>query len=104
MHSDRTIRIFFTSFTSDFYCILAHFVSQEEFVANSSNVYLDYASRDKDSEDKKENYYRFYKSGSGSNLLAITADDVKKYCSNCVLTLAVYSVFNTNKGFAVFEV
>jgi hypothetical protein len=73
-------------------------------VANSSNVYLDYGSSDKASEDNKDNNYRFYKSGSGSNLLAITADDVKKYCKNCVLTLAVYSVFSANKGFAVFEV
>ena len=40
--SDNTLRIYFTSFTDDFYCLLAHFVSEKDFSANSSTVYLDY--------------------------------------------------------------
>lgn len=99
--ASSTIRIFFTSFTSDYYCVLAHFVSQEDFIANSSNVYLDYKD-DKDVKSNASNYYKFTKYGSGANLFAIFSEEIKKNCENCVLTLAVYSIYKSSHSFSAF--
>jgi hypothetical protein len=97
--STDTIRIFFTSYTSDTIIILAHFIEEQEFLYNSSNVYLDYQEN---SADRKDNFYRFYNYGSGSKLFAISPEDIEKNCKRCVLTLAVYAKY-TSTSLSVFE-
>jgi hypothetical protein len=103
VNSYSSIRVFFTSLTDDFYCILAHFVTQKDFNADSSTTYLDYKTKDKESENLT-NFYRFFKSGSGATLFAIPQEDIEKYCKNCLLTLSVFSIYNSNHGFAAFEI
>jgi hypothetical protein len=95
--------VFFTSLTAETFVILGHFVEEQDFLANKGgNNYLTY-DESQVFNGSASNYYVFTKYGAGSGLFVIPAEDTKKYCNNCVFTLAVYSIFRSSShAFSVF--
>lgn len=98
--SSRAIRIFFTSYSSQPFLLLAQFVSQANFRAYRGEAYLQ-----KTWKEREENYYRFENEGDGSRVFLISVGELAKNCKNCLLTISVFlnSEASSHRATSLFD-
>jgi hypothetical protein len=71
--------------------VALHFVEEEDFLNNSTKIYLPFRETNYDYHQKfEENFFETVVYGSNTKVFTISSSIIEKYCDECFLTIAIY--------------